>query len=104
MKYHVVTGFNLESLVVNVNLFLQKGWSPLGGVAVAPSISPFLFCRRSLRSLAMPRYRHRTDMGVRGEDSVRHRKENQRHQARARKYRSWSKGSKRSCGVLGSLG
>ncbi|HEV7504761.1 MAG TPA: 50S ribosomal protein L7/L12 [Thermoanaerobaculia bacterium] len=43
MKYHVVTGFNLETLVGNVGLFLQRGWSPLGGVTVAPGISPVYF-------------------------------------------------------------
>jgi ribosomal protein L7/L12 len=43
MKYHVVTGFNLEALVANVGLFLQKGWTPLGGVTAAPGVSPFSF-------------------------------------------------------------
>jgi ribosomal protein L7/L12 len=43
MKYHVVTGLNLDTLIVNMDMFLKKGWAPVGGVAVAPGIGHFYF-------------------------------------------------------------
>lgn len=56
MKYHVVTGFNLETLIVNMNMFLKNGWTPLGGVAVAPDVGRFIFCSRLLLSRTTPKY------------------------------------------------
>ncbi len=34
MKYHVASGFDIETLTANVDLFLQKGWRPIGGITV----------------------------------------------------------------------
>lgn len=40
MKYHVVSAFNLTTLLETVNSFIRSGWKPLGGISVVQSTNP----------------------------------------------------------------
>ena len=49
MQYFVVQKSTVEGLIENVNLMLEHGWKPLGGLAVASDQGYRYFCQALIR-------------------------------------------------------